>query len=71
MAAADIGDLGTAFELGLDSLERRNPRLDEVRQIAAAIEALAAVEDLVVMLRPADGRGAVVFPIQSTPLART
>ena len=58
MAAADVGDERAAFELRLDSLERRNPRRDQVRGVARAEEALGATEQVVVVLVPADARAA-------------
>ena len=53
MAAADVGHLGTAFELLLHTLERRDPLRHEVRAVAGPEEPLGAAEQPVVVLVPA------------------
>src|SRR5262249_32360053 len=52
--AADVGDVRAGPQFCLHTLERRNPALDQVGRVARAEEALDAVEELVVMLMPAD-----------------
>ena len=54
MTAADVGDPGARFELLHDPVERRKPGGDQVRVVAGPEEALATVEDVVVVLVPAD-----------------
>jgi len=56
MAAADVRDLCTVFELVEHVLERRNPAGDEVGAIAGAEKFLAAAEHALVVLVPADAR---------------
>ncbi len=59
MAAADVGDARAGAQLRLDAVERRDPRVDEVGDVAGAEEALGALEQRVVVLVPADaGAGA-------------
>jgi hypothetical protein len=59
VAAADVGDPRPRLELGLDPVQGRDPGLDQVGPVAWREEHLAAVEDLGVLLVPADpGAGA-------------
>jgi hypothetical protein len=59
MAAADVGDPRPRLEPGLDAIQGRDPRLDQVGPVAGGEEHLAAVKDLGVLLVPADpGAGA-------------
>ena len=58
MPAADVGDLGTALQLLLDAVERRDPLGDEVRLVARAEEALGAAEQAMVVLVPAHAAAA-------------
>src|SRR5207237_990386 len=52
--AADVGDHGSRLELGLDAFERRDPRAHQVRVVAGAEEALGALEEVGLVLVPAD-----------------
>src|SRR5271154_2802192 len=52
MAAADIGDLGTAFELLLHSIQSRNPLGDQVGAVAGPEESLGPAEQAVIVLVP-------------------
>jgi len=54
VAAADVGHLGAPFELLQDAFERREPGGDEVGVVAGPEETLAAGEDVVAVLMPAD-----------------
>ena len=54
VAAADVGDARARQQLRLDAVERRDPRLHEVRAVAGPEEPLAAFEQRVVVLVPAD-----------------
>ena len=56
MAAADVGDARAALELRDDAVERRQPAADQVGVVAGPEEALAALEDVVDVLVPADAR---------------
>ena len=57
-AAADVGHARARAQLVLDAVERRDPRLHEVRAVARAEEALAALEQVVRVLVPADAGAA-------------
>jgi hypothetical protein len=52
--ASDVGDADALAQLRVDPVEGRNPVLDEVREVARPEEARDAVEELVVVLVPAD-----------------
>ena len=54
MAAPDVGDFGTGVELGLDTVEGREPAGDQMRGVPGAEEALTAREHPLVVLVPAD-----------------
>jgi hypothetical protein len=54
VAAADVGDPPPGLEPGLDPVKGRDPGLDQVGPVAGGEEHLAAVEDLGVLLVPAD-----------------
>jgi len=56
VAAADVGDPAARAELGLDAVKGRDPRRGQVRVVAGAEEPLAPVEDVLVVLVPADAR---------------
>jgi hypothetical protein len=59
VAAANVGDPRPRLELGLDPVPGRDPGLDQVGPVAGREEHLAPVEDLGVLLVPADpGAGA-------------
>ena len=53
VTAADVGHLGSAFELLLHSLERGDPLADEVALIPRPEETLGAAEQAVVVFVPA------------------
>ena len=50
--AADVGDLGAGLELGLDAVERGEPRAGEVADVARAEEALGALEQARMLVAP-------------------
>src|SRR6266481_7519872 len=52
-AAAHVGDFGAGFKLGLHTLQRRNPRANEVGCVAGPEEFLAAMKHGIVVLMPA------------------
>src|ERR1700757_3812341 len=54
MAAADVGDTGSGLEPGLDAFEGGNPVGCEIRKIAGPEEALAASEQALLVLVPAE-----------------
>ena len=58
MAAADVGHARARLELLDDAVERRQPRLDQVGEVAGAEEALGALEQVVVVLVPAEALAA-------------
>ena len=53
VAAADVGDLGAAFELLLHSIQGRNPLADQVGAVAGPEEPLGPAEQPVIVLVPA------------------
>ena len=54
VAAADVGHLGAALELGHHAVERRQPLRHEMRLVAGAEEPLDAAEQAVAVIAPAD-----------------
>ena len=56
MAAPDVGDPGTGAELGLDTVEGREPAGDQIGGVPGPEEALTAREHPLVVLVPSDAR---------------
>jgi len=54
VTAADVGDESPGAQLLLDAVERRNPLVDQARAVDDAEQALDAVEEVVVVLVPAE-----------------
>jgi prophage antirepressor-like protein len=52
--AADVGDRAAVLELRDDAVKRRQPGRHQVRVVAGPEEPLAALEDVVRVLVPAD-----------------
>jgi hypothetical protein len=59
VATAGVRDLRPALELLDDALQRGKPRRQEVGVVARAEEPLAALEDIVAVLVPADAFAAL------------
>jgi hypothetical protein len=54
VTAADVGDARAGLELLLDPVQRRDPRVDQVGDVAGAEEPLGALEQVRVVPVPAD-----------------